>query len=361
MTDADEGAELRPGQGQDVGAEATPGGAGAYPPPPAPSSRRARWRKAEKEQRRQARESVRYPVFTRSVLVWMLIFALTGVAFGASGAFWWASFDSQISDLRRDTSDFGERSAAAQDELEGLRDEALGEIDAALSPLQGFLSESQMLQLAETYSPSLVAVATLDEGGQPSVGTGFAVISNDRETFYLTSYKVVEASSLAPGPAITVRRGGEELAAQLWNWDPGRDMALLRVEAPDAELLEWADDGAMGALLGRRVFPVSAVGGAGAALTAGMVIDLSAAGLQHTAPVGAAFRGAPIVNVEGRVVAVTSTDYQPLGFDPGPQIHFAVPVADVCRSLISCGANRSAPAPSAPSPSSSTTSNAPPG
>ncbi len=330
------------------------------PGPPAPS-RRASWRQADKEQRRTARDSVRYPIFTRSVLVWMLIFALTGVAFGASGAFWWASFDSQISDLRRDTSDFGERSAAAQAELEDLRDDALGEIDAALSPLQGFLSESQMLQLAETYAPSLVAVATLDEGGQPSVGTGFAVISNDRETFYLTSYEVVEASSLAPGPPISVRRGGEELPAQLWNWDPARDMALLRVEVPDVEVLEWADDDAMGALLGRRVFPVSAVGGAGASLTAGMVIDLSAAGLQHTAPVGAAFRGGPLVNVEGHVVGVTSTGYQPLGYDPGPQIHFAVPVADVCRSLISCGATRSAPPQSAPSPSSSTSSSVPQG
>ena len=74
---------------------------------------RSEWRKAEKARRYAARNSVRFPIFTRSVLLWMLIFALVGVAFGASGAFWWAHFNTQVSELRSDTQDFETRSQSA--------------------------------------------------------------------------------------------------------------------------------------------------------------------------------------------------------------------------------------------------------
>ena len=62
--------------------------------------RRSEWRRTEKARRYAARNSVRFPIFTRSVLLWMLIFALVGMAFGASGAFWWAHFNTQVSELR---------------------------------------------------------------------------------------------------------------------------------------------------------------------------------------------------------------------------------------------------------------------
>jgi S1-C subfamily serine protease len=306
------------------------------PQPSRSGGRRSEWRRAERARRHAARNSVRFPIFTRSILLWLLVFALTGVAFGASGAFWWANFNSQVSDLRKDTEDFEERSLEAQGAIEGQRAEALAEIDEALRPVQGFLSETQMLALAELFAPSVYTVATLDDEGMASVGTAFAVLTDSNQTYFVTSYTTVRAATVAPAPEMTIRKGTEEIEAELWNWDPERDLALIRAEVPDVQLLEWVDDDAAAQALGSRIFPVSGLGGAGAKLTTGVVVDQSAFGFQHTAPLGPDFQGGPIVAVDGRVVGVASLGYQPLGFDPG-DVRYAVPVAEVCRQLISCG------------------------
>ena len=299
--------------------------------------RRSEWRRAEKARRYAARNSVRFPIFTRSILLWLLIFALTGVAFGASGAFWWANFNSQVSDLRNDTQDFEERSLDAQSEIEGLREQSLDEINTALQPLQGFLSETQMLQLGQQFSPSVRFVATLDEEGQPSVGTGFAVITDDRSTYFVTSYSTVRAATIAPGPEITLRKGTEEIRGELWNWDPERDLALVRADIPNAQVLEWVDDEDAAQAVSNRIFPISGLGGAGASLTYGTIIDQSASGFQHDAPLGPSWQGGPIVNVDGKVFGVASINYAPLGFSSGEQIHFAVTVNELCQRLLSCG------------------------
>lgn len=306
--------------------------------------RRRAWRREDKARRYAARNSVRFPIFTRSVLLWMLIFALTGVAFGASGAFWWANFNSQVSDLRSTTQDFEERSADAQASIEQLREQALTDINDALGPLQGFLAETQVLQLAQLFSPAVYSVATLDEEGRPAVGTAFAVVSDDRETYFVTSYTTVKAATVTPGPEVAIRKGTEETRAEVWNWDPERDLALIRAPKGGVQVLEWISNDAAARALGGRIFPVSGLGGAGASLTTGVVIDQSAAGFQHTAPLGPAFQGGPIVTVDGKVLGVASLTYQPLGFDPG-EIHFAVPINQVCQKLLQCGGADRTPSP----------------
>lgn len=336
LGDDPRGATTGAAAGATAGAAAS--GAGA---PVSRHKRHQEWRRTEKARRVAARKSVRFPIFTRAVLLWMLIFALVGVAFGASGAFWWANFNSQVSDLKQDTDDFESRSLEAQNSIESLRAESLQEIDAAIEPLKAFLSESQMLQLAQLFSPSVYTVATLDEAGLPSVGTGFSVINDGADTYFVTSYTTIKAATVAPGPAVTIRKGTEEVTATVWNWDAARDLALIKAPRADVPVLDWVPAADQAGAVGTRVFPVSGLGGAGAALTNGMIIDQSASGFQHDAPLGAAFQGGPIVNVDGKVVGVASLTYAPLGFDAGPQIHFAVPVEDVCQRLISCGGSRS--------------------
>ena len=90
---------------------------------------------------------MRFPIFTRSVLLWMLIFALVGMAFGASGAFWWAHFNTQVSELRSDTQDFETRSQSASADIEKQKNDATAQINAALEPLKDFLTESKTIQL----------------------------------------------------------------------------------------------------------------------------------------------------------------------------------------------------------------------
>ena len=332
MTDTgpDEPTEAQPPVGLADGPAAAPERDAAF------RRKRQEWRRTEKARRYAARKSVRFPIFTRSVLLWCLIFALIGVAFGASGAFWWANFNTEVSELRDKVDTFENLSQDAVKSIEDEKAAALADLNNTIAPLRGLLSEVQVIQLAPLYAPYVYTVETLDEEGAASPGTAFAVASTDSETIMLTSYDVVKAATVQPGPGIELVKGGERIPVELWDWDAPTDLALLKVDRGGLQVLDWADDAVMEKALGSRVFPVGGLGGAGASLTSGVINDQSSAGLQHTAEVGTAWRGAPIINIDGKVLGVASLAYEPLNFDPG-EVHFAPPINVACTTVIACG------------------------
>src|SRR3546814_17601110 len=83
-------------------------------------------------------------------------------------------------------------------------------------------------------------VSTLDEAGQPSVGSAFVVFSDTEQSFLLASFATVRANTQEPTPGITLRKRDEELPASLTAWDPANDLALLVVDRPDLPALPWA-------------------------------------------------------------------------------------------------------------------------
>jgi S1-C subfamily serine protease len=298
--------------------------------------KRKQWRQSERARRYAARRSVRFPIFTRSVLLWMLLFAMTGAAFGGSSAFFWAHFNTEISELREQTTDFDKRSQEARAEIDAMRNQAVTDINNQLKPIAPFLAEANVVKQAQTVAPYVWFVATLDEDGNPSVGTAFSVATDDGTTLMITSYNTVKAGAVTPAPPVAVRKGQEEIPARVVSFDPDRDLALIEVQRANMPVLEWASDTDQAGALGLRVFPVSGLGATGAALTSGIIIDQSEVGLLHTAPVGSFMQGGPIVTADYKVIGVASTAYRPLGFDPG-EIHFSVPINSVCERLMECG------------------------
>ncbi len=101
-------------------------------------------------------------------------------------------------------------------------------------------------------------------------------------------------------------------------------------------VLDWATDKAQSKALGSDVFPISGTGGAGAALTSGTLIDETAQGFRHTAPIGTDFQGGPIINVDGKVIGVASLTYAPLGYDDGA-VHWAPSISAACNRVLTCG------------------------
>lgn len=297
---------------------------------------RREWRESDRARRYAARRSVRFPIFTRSVLIWMLLFGLFGLAFGVSGAFWWAHFNTQVNSLREDTKGFEQRSRDAQGEIDGLKNQAITQINDQLKPLAPFVAESRTIQLAQVFAPYVYFVATLDENGKPAVGTAFAVVTDDSSSLMITSFATVKAATVNPAPDITLRKGEEEIPAKLVNYDADRDLALLQAQKGQLPLMDWAADDVQSQALGQRIFPVGGFGGAGASLTSGIVIDQNAAGFLHTAPIGTAQQGGPIVTADGKVVGVASVAYRPFGFDPG-ETHYSVFINAACERLLECG------------------------
>lgn len=265
------------------------------------------------------------------------------MAFAIGSAFSGVVFYSYY-EFRKDTSEertakfvegFDQRFETATKTIEAERENAKSEIQKELEPLKQIRAEGETLnELVKKVGPSVWFVRTLDAAGQPSVGSAFVVASDNSQSLLLTSFTTVEAATHTPGPQITVRKGDQEMRATLWTWQPERDLALLIVSKGGQPKLEFAPTSPP-LRTGERVFALSGLGAAGAAITQGFIADVSSAGVQHDAAVGQAFQGGPLVNSNGQVLALASRSYAPLGFRTD-SVWFGVPIRLACDRVLRC-------------------------
>jgi len=267
-----------------------------------------------------------------------LLFAMS-VASALTGAILYAYYEYRLGQtddrVEEFAASFEETVDGALERIETERDTAVGAVQGQLDDLEKFAASGETLAaLLEQAAPSVWFVSTLDEAGQPSVGSAFVVFSDGEQSFLLTSYTTVRAATQNPAPEITVRKGDDVLGVELTSWDPANDLALLTVDRPSLPALRWAPTEPP-VQVGDRVFVVSGLGAAGGAISQGFVADVSANGIQHDAPVGAAFQGGPLLTSGGEVLAVASRAYAPLGFAP-EAVFFGVPIRASCAEVLRC-------------------------
>ena len=270
-----------------------------------------------------------------------LAFALfcASVASALTGAILYAFYEYRLNQTedRVDAFEAGfeDDVSTAIDQIDKERDDAVGQVQSQLDDLEKFAASGETLQgLLETVSPSVWFVTTRDEAGQPSVGSAFVAFSDADQSFLIASYNTVRANTKEPVPGIDVVKGDEHLSATLVRWDPANDLALLSIPKSGLPALKWAPTDPP-PQVGDRVFVVSGLGGGGGAVSQGFIAGVSSQGIQHDAPVGAAFQGGPLVNSKGEVLAVASRAYAPLGFAP-EAVFFGVPIRNSCADLITC-------------------------
>jgi S1-C subfamily serine protease len=269
----------------------------------------------------------------------LILAASLGAAF--SGAVLYAYYE-----FRKDSSDkkavefaetFAERLDTAVEIIEAEADEARQAVRDELEPLEQLAATGQTLErLRSEASKSVFFVSTLGEDGSPSVGSAFVVFSDAEQSFLLTSLTTVKASTREPRPPLTVRQGNEDIEARLVSWedDGAHDLALLSINRGNLERLPWAEgDPIIG--VGERVFALSGLGVGGGAVSQGLVGDVSGAGVQHDAPIGPQFQGAPLLNSNGEVIGVASRTYAPLGFAPDA-VWFAPLIRTACEKVLQC-------------------------
>jgi S1-C subfamily serine protease len=277
-------------------------------------------------------------IIPKTVLGISFTMLTTGLALAVSGTLLFMNYR-----FRQDQSDalvknFPAQVRAAQRavENEGINARAL--VQQELDPLRKLAATAETLgTVLEKSSPSIWAVRTFDVDGQPTAGSAFAVASDDEKTFLLTSLNVVAAATTRPGPKLMLRQGSEELEGTLWTWQENTDLALLIVKKGNLAPLSWAAPDST--VLGDQVFSVSGLGSSKGAITEGRVAEVSSSGLQHSAQIGTAFRGGPILDSQGRVIAVGSRSYAPLGF-VSEDIFFAPLVQASCETILKCSGGR---------------------
>jgi hypothetical protein len=268
-------------------------------------------------------EHRRATLFPRSVLgitALVLAFAV-GAAFSGAILYSYYEFKKDTTEKRVEgfIEGFGERFDTALATIEAETNNGRAEIQKELEPLRKTRAEGQTLEtLVKKVEPSTFFVTTLDEAGQPSVGSAFAVASDSQQTLLVTSYTTVKAATRQPGPPVRVRKGDAEIKSTLWTWDEGKDLALIVLAKGGVPTLSFAPDQLRP---GERIFAISALGGAGGSVTQGFV--------------GQAFQGGPMVNSEGGVLAVASRSYAPLGFT-SDQVYFAPFGRAACERVLKC-------------------------
>ena len=177
-------------------------------------------------------------------------------------------------------------------------------------------------------------VHTLDASGQPSVGTAFVVASNATQSLLLTSYTTIKAATAAPGPTVFIRQGATDIPVTVRTWDPQYDLAVLVLPRGGLRPLVAATP-SPAPLPGDRIYAVSGLGSAGASITQGALVDVSASGVTEDAVIGPAFQGGPLIDQGGQVLAVASRTYAPLGF-PSDGVWFAPYVEAACNKVLVC-------------------------
>ncbi|MEY2454648.1 MAG: serine protease Do [Acidimicrobiaceae bacterium] len=265
---------------------------------------------------------------------------LMSIAAAFSGAVLYAYYESrQEQTTNRVETFFHDYSKSINDAratIQAEGDHAKQDIRNQLDELQKFAaSGSTLTDLLSKAQPSVYFVTTVDQAGAPSVGTAFVVFADSQQSFLLTSYTTIQAATVQPAPAITLRKQGQDdIEGRLFTWDQGRDLALLSVDRANLPALNWISADAP-PKIGDRLFAISGLGSTGASITQGFVADVSADGLQHDVPIGTQFQGGPIINSDGEVVAVASRTYSPLQFNP-QSVYFAPLVRLACDAVLRC-------------------------
>ena len=286
------------------------------------------------------RAKLRHRILPRTVIGICTMLLMLGVGSAFSGAAFYAYYDNRLADNERAVSRFVEgfdqQFTDATGAIDELRMDTISEIRDELKPLGAYVADADgVINLPMTAGPSVWSLESRDENGEIIVGSAFALIEHgDGGTALVTSYSLVVAAVTEPSPGIDLIKGNERIPAQLWSWDPERDVALVVVDR-EIPLLEFASERGQLESLGSRLFAVSGLGGNGATASPGVLLDHSQIGLQHTAPVGTLFRGGPLLNGEGKVLGVASDNYRPFGIDPG-DVRQAPDVRAICVVLLRC-------------------------
>ena len=295
---------------------------------------------------------------------WTLpVFAVVGLT-GAilAGALAVVYYSQQVDQLTRDTAADREQLAGAVDEVREAGSEALDAIESEVAdvrdrlrdtaPLEQVLGNGVVSVLATVPAPDDSATG-VSSGPRTRVGSAFAVVHSDEETFYATVYALVADPDTPDGALETVEITGEAgtQTAIVHSWDAERDLALLRAPTAPVTVLRWRQfdnrlepgDRAVAVGVTPDLDPIQLAGRVGLSTSTALSTGLSTP---------TALRGGPVVDGSGRVVAIVSHDYRPFGRGAGTAF---VPVDLLCeRMLRNCDALEAPPSPSpSPSPSAS--------
>lgn len=282
-----------------------------------------------------------------SMAIWIMMF---GLGAGVAGLILFAVYQGQVNNLRSELLE-------SQEELKTTLEQKIQEGGPPPDPneqlnVSGSTPADPLKGLVAGSAGAIVGILGRNSAGGATAGTGVVVNAPAGESWVLTSYKLVAGVEDAQG--MRVRYRNSNLVAEVYEIDPGRDLALLifRVSAERSlrfSRLQEPQEGDPVWVLGstsRSPF----VSGVAAKLT---TVTAGSLGLDTEIPED--FVGAPVVGADGRVLGIITS----AGSSPA-----AASATLACQKVLRCPGERNEsdppPAP-APEPSPEEDSPTPPG
>lgn len=298
-----------------------------------------------------------------SVAIWIFMF---GLGAGVAGLLMFIVYQGQVNSLEG-------RIIESQEELEDALTDRLDQLEqretvpapAASLNVSGASSDRVRDELISNVAPAIVGIQGVDSGGRAINGSGFVVnSSSDQGAWVITNYALVAGA----GPEtsqVTVRLANSNLIAQVYEVDPGSDLALIVLNLPAPKSLRFT----RGELEpGDTVWAFGYTSGRPyATAVEAKLVDFGPSRVTIDADPAVQFNGGPVVDSTGRVVGVLSSRASGSGgaapANPGSTTRSATPVKLACNVVLLCpGSPRPQVSPSpgsSPSPSASEPTQAP--
>lgn len=281
-------------------------------------------------------------------------------------------YGQQVNNLREETREARQQFENSIDEIDRVRQEALAEIERRVREIRRNISA---LPAGDATRQGIVAVratvgsvrparaeAPTDQptdqpsdqptdqpteeqtrGPQVRVGSGFAVEAQEGTVFYATSYELL-SDPTAPGGVtedVEIVTSSGTSDAEVHSWDERNDLALLRANVGNSQVLTWREQGQQLAsgdeIVALGVTPelnTLQVGGAVSYETGELVVvDLPRIDF---------LVGGPVLDRHGRVVGVFTPNYRPFGTATGSRQGLA-PVHLFCERILQNCARLSQP------------------
>ncbi len=263
--------------------------------------------------------------------VWIMMF---GLGTGLSGLILFAIYQGQVNSLREELLD-------SQEELRTALEQQISNAPAPEeSPNQNVsaaVPADPLKNLVQTTAPAIVGVSGLDSDGNKVSGTGFVVNSTDDGTWVLTTYRLV--AGVKNFDQLSVRNRSSELIAEVYETDPGRDLALIIYRVPSERSLRFSrvtepKEGDQVYALGTARSNPFAVG------MSGKLTGATSGSLTLDVEVPDSYLGGPLLDADGRVVGVlTKAKGGRSTATPAAGGSVATPIDLACSRVIRCPSN----------------------